>query len=320
MNSPAAPGPRKVVTFLPSMNTGAAGASPVPGSEMPISACLDSPGPVDDAAHHRDGQRLHPGVAAFPLRHLLADEILDVAGELLERGRGGAAAAGTGGDQRHEGAEAHALQQFLRHLHFERAVAVRLRRERDADGVADPLLEQHAERGRRGDDALRPHAGLGQPEMQRQLGAGGEHGVDGDQILHRRHLGRQHDLVGTKPELHRARRADQRRLHDGLMHHVPRVLGLGQRRVLVHQAGEQVLIEAAPVDADAHRLAVAHRDLDDLGELPVALVLEADIAGIDAVFGEAQRRRPDALSAACGRYSGSRRSAAPRPRGHRAAP
>ena len=78
----------------------------------------------------------------------------------------------------------------------------------------------------------------------------------------------------------------QRRLHDGLMHHLPRVLGLGQRRILVHQAGEQVLIEAAPVDADAHRLAVAHRDLDDLGELPVALVLEADIAGIDAVFGE----------------------------------
>ena len=39
-------GPRKVTAFLPSMNTGAAGASPVPGSEMPMSACLDSPGPL----------------------------------------------------------------------------------------------------------------------------------------------------------------------------------------------------------------------------------------------------------------------------------
>ena len=38
-------GPRRVVAFLPSMNTGAAGASPVPGSEMPMSACFDSPGP-----------------------------------------------------------------------------------------------------------------------------------------------------------------------------------------------------------------------------------------------------------------------------------
>ena len=28
------------------MNTGAAGVSPVPGSEMPISACLLSPGPL----------------------------------------------------------------------------------------------------------------------------------------------------------------------------------------------------------------------------------------------------------------------------------
>jgi hypothetical protein len=28
------------------MNTGAAGCSPVPGKEMPISACLLSPGPL----------------------------------------------------------------------------------------------------------------------------------------------------------------------------------------------------------------------------------------------------------------------------------
>src|SRR5665647_2461959 len=39
-------GPRSVRNFLPSTNTGAAGASPVPGKEMPISACLDSPGPL----------------------------------------------------------------------------------------------------------------------------------------------------------------------------------------------------------------------------------------------------------------------------------
>ena len=38
--------PRRVLAFLPSINTGAAGVSPVPGNEMPISACLDSPGPL----------------------------------------------------------------------------------------------------------------------------------------------------------------------------------------------------------------------------------------------------------------------------------
>ena len=62
---------------------------------------------------------------------------------------------------------------------------------------------------------------------------------------------------------------------------------LGRRaRVLVHQARQQLLVERAPVDADAHRLGVAQRDVDDRGELPVLLVLEADVAGIDAVLVE----------------------------------
>src|SRR5258705_11255570 len=69
--------------------------------------------PVHDAAHHRDVERLHAGIALLPLRHRLMDEALDVARELLERGRGGTPAARTGRHQRHEGAEAHGLQQFL---------------------------------------------------------------------------------------------------------------------------------------------------------------------------------------------------------------
>ena len=62
--------------------------------------------------------------------------------------------------------------------------------------------------------------------------------------------------------------------------------GFGESRVLVHQLGEQLLVERAPIGADAHRLVVLVGDLDDVGELGVALVLEADIAGIDAVFVE----------------------------------
>ena len=49
---------------------------------------------------------------------------------------------------------------------------------------------------------------------------------------------------------------------------------------------QQFLIERAPIGADAHRLVVADRGLDDGAELPVLLVLEADIAGIDAVLVE----------------------------------
>src|SRR5262245_45865104 len=55
---------------------------------------------VDDAAHDRDVERLDPGILLLPGRHRVVDEALDVAGELLEGGRGGAPTAGAGGDQR----------------------------------------------------------------------------------------------------------------------------------------------------------------------------------------------------------------------------
>ena len=68
-------------------------------------------------------------------------------------------------------------------------------------------------------------------------------------------------------------------------------------------------------DADAHRLVVADRRFDDLGELPVLLFLEADIARIDAVHtSPAPRRRRDDRPAICGRYSENRRPAALRGR------
>ena len=43
--------------------------------------------------------------------------------------------------------------------------------------------------------------------------------------------------------------------------------GFGERRVLVHQLGQQFLVERTPIGADAHRLVVLDRDLDDVGEL-----------------------------------------------------
>ncbi len=84
-----------------------------------------------------------------------------------------------------------------------------------------------------------------------------------------------------------ARAAEQqRRLHHRLARHLARLLRIVRLGVLVHQVRQQFLIERAPVGADAHRLVVLDRHLDDGGELAVLLVLEADVAGIDAVLVE----------------------------------
>jgi hypothetical protein len=49
---------------------------------------------------------------------------------------------------------------------------------------------------------------------------------------------------------------------------------------------EEFLIERTPVDADAHGLAVLDRHFDDGGKLFVSLILETNVAGIDAILGE----------------------------------
>ena len=122
--------------------------------------------------------------------------------------------------------------------------------------------------------------------MQRIVGAPRQLAVDADQILHGRDLGREDDAVLRQPDLFGALRRQQRRLHHGLARHVARVDRMVRLGVLVHQMREQFLVERAPIGADAHRLVVPDRGLDDGAELPVLLFLEADIAGIDAVFVE----------------------------------
>ena len=149
-----------------------------------------------------------------------------------------------------------------------------------------PSSQQNAERGGGGDDALRAHARLGEAEVDRVIRALGQHPIDRDQVLHARDLGRKDDPIAREADLLRARRREQRRADHRLAHHRARIDRVGAFGVLVHQRGQQFLIERAPVGADPHRLAVADRDLDDRAELRVALVLEADIAGVDAVFVE----------------------------------
>ena len=53
----------------------------------------------------------------------------------------------------------------------------------------------------------------------------------------------------------------------------------------VHQLGQELLVERAPVDADPDRLVVVDRDLDDRLEVLV-VALGADVARVDPVLGE----------------------------------
>ena len=114
---------------------------------------------------------------------------------------GGAAAAGAGGHHGHELPEAHHLQKLLGDDDLASAVAAGFRGQGDAYGVADASLQHDAHGGGGGDNALRAHAGFGQAQMQRVVGAAGEFGIDRDQVLYLAHLGRQDDAVAGKPGL-----------------------------------------------------------------------------------------------------------------------
>ena len=243
-------------------------------------------GAVDHAAHHRHVHGFDAGILAAPDRHLGAQPVLDVLRQFLEHRAGGAAAAGTGGDQRGERAHAHDLQDFLGDLDFRGARFARLRRQRNADGVADAFLQQHRQRRGRGDDALAAHAGFGQAQMQRVIAARGQIAIHLDQILHARHLARQDDAVARQAEFFGARGGIQRGGDQRIAHDLFRRMRLRPFGVLVHHARQQFLIQTAPVDADAHRLAVTRGRFDQGGELFVLLGAAPDVARVDAQLGE----------------------------------
>src|SRR5438034_757986 len=90
------------------------------------------------------------------------------------------------------------------------------------------------------------------------------------QVLHARQLRRQDDAVVRQAaflgELGRPHRAGHHRLE----HDVARVQRVRSPGVLVHHLGEELLVETAPVDADAHGLPVRERHFDDGPEIFVA--------------------------------------------------
>ena len=122
--------------------------------------------------------------------------------------------------------------------------------------------------------------------MDRIIRAFGKGLVDRDQVLHRRNLRGQDHPVFRHAEFLGPRRRQQRRLHHGLAGHRADILRCFEQRVFVHQLGQQFLIQRTPIGADPNWFVVLVGDLDNVGELRIALVLEADIAGIDAVLVE----------------------------------
>ncbi len=77
-------------------------------------------------------------------------------------------------------------------------------------------------------------------------------------------------------------------LHHGMHGDRARIQRLGQPRVGIHQLGEELLVEAPPVHADPHGLAVVDGDLDYRAEVLV-VVLAAHIARVDPVLAERPR-------------------------------
>jgi len=103
-----------VVNFCPSMKTGQAGASPVPGSEIPILAAFDSPGPFTTQPITASRMVLDARILALPFGHLLSHVRLDALGEGLERRAGRAPAPGQEVTDGGERPQAERLEELAR--------------------------------------------------------------------------------------------------------------------------------------------------------------------------------------------------------------
>ena len=220
---------------------------------------------------------------------MLAQKIVDLLRQLLERGAGGAPTARTRGHAGHKRAQAQRLQNLGCDHHFLVARLTGRRRERDANRVANALLQQHRQRGARGHRALGAHAGLGQAQMQGIAGGAAQFAVHRNQVLDATDLAGNNDLAGLHAHGLRQFGRAHSRTDQRLVHHLLHTQRLSQLGVGVHQTGEQFLVQAAPVHADAHRFVPAQRGFDHLAKLAVFFVALAHVAGVNAVFGQGLR-------------------------------
>ncbi len=122
--------------------------------------------------------------------------------------------------------------------------------------------------------------------MQRVVATGREVTVDRDEVLHSAHFRGENDPVAGQADFDGSLRVLERRQGDGSPHDLLGCQGLRAGRVLVHESRQELLVEAAPVHADAHGLVVATGGLDHFSELRIALAATADVTGVDTVLRE----------------------------------
>ena len=126
--------------------------------------------------------------------------------------------------------------------------------------------------------------------MQRLRGLFRQRAIDLDQVARPRQLARDDDLIRPEPGLHGEFGRLHRRQHHAFADDVVRLLAEVAVGVLLHLRHDQLLVEGAAVDADAHGLAVFDGHLADGRELFITALAGADVAGIDAVLVERARR------------------------------
>ena len=122
--------------------------------------------------------------------------------------------------------------------------------------------------------------------MQRLLGLAREVAIDGDEVTRAGDLAGDDDLILAQARLERklgrVHRGDHHALVQDLLGGPPET-AVG---VLLHLRHDELLVERAAIDADAHRLVVIDGDLADRGELLVAATARTDVARIDPVLVE----------------------------------
>ena len=147
-----------------------------------------------------------------------------------------------------------------------------------------PASSKRRQAGCRGDQAFGPHAGFGQSQVKRVIAAGGQVGVDIDQVANAADFGGENDLVGAQSVVLGSLGGFEGTDDHGLHHHFAGGQRLRRAGVLVHHAGEEGLVERAPVDADADRFLVLDRALDHDLKVVVVFLADGGVAGIDAVL------------------------------------
>ena len=97
---------------------------------------------VHNTAHHGNLEFFDAWVLFTPDRHLRSQEIINLLGEFLKGGAGGTSTPWASRDARHEGPQAQCLENLQGDDDFLSAGLFRGGRQRDANRVANALLQQ----------------------------------------------------------------------------------------------------------------------------------------------------------------------------------